>query len=98
MLPYDNPDKDSMLFAAKDGRDVDGVPLIRSRFTTILDLPPSCIDFSPTHPQCWVVGTYFLEPDPETSHTQVQDVENSTRPVQNRRGSLILLNTEGNAL
>ena len=82
-------------FTSMSGRDANGVPIHRSDLITVLDLPPSCIDFSPAYPYCFVVGTYFLEPDPDISNTtQVQEIETESRPVQNRRGSLILLHIQ----
>ena len=91
--------KEGIKLLAIKGRDAHGVPVLRSFLTTTLGLPPSCIDFSPALPYCFVVGTYFLEPDSDTSHTtQVQEVENESRPVQNRRGSLILIHIQTNLL
>ncbi|EGP86949.1 uncharacterized protein MYCGRDRAFT_43113 [Zymoseptoria tritici IPO323] len=38
---------------------------IKSITSRILDLPPSCIAFVPTHPRLFVVGTYYLHPREE---------------------------------
>lgn len=35
-------------------------PVARSLFTTILDLPPCCLEFCPLYPDALVVGTYNL--------------------------------------
>lgn len=69
----------------------DGVPKISSKFSTVLDLPPSCIESSPFHPECFIVGTYYLEPESASDTTSLQQKDPQLeRPVQNRRGSLTL--------
>ena len=75
-----------------DGRDTeDNVPTISSGHTIILDLPPSCIEFSPLHPECFIVGTYYLEPESDSQTTSLQQEDDQIEsPVQNRRGSLML--------
>lgn len=81
-----------------DGRDTtDNVYSIPSNHSLILDLPPSCIEFSPLHPDSFVVGTYFLEPVSEaasqtTSTQEGKGDDEIKRPVQDRRGSLMLFN------
>ena len=80
-------------------RTVDNVPRIPSEHSIILDLPPSCVQFSPSHPQCFVVGTYYLDPEPDARiPTSVQDKDNQvSKPTQDRSGSLMLfkLNNKG---
>ena len=79
--------------------DADAVPVLRSHLATVLELPPSCIGFSPADPQFFVVGTYLLVSESDTSPTtQVQDVDNSGRRVQVRSGSLILFYLKGDLL
>ena len=56
------------------------VPKIESTMSKILDAPPSCIEFSQTLPDVFVVGTYSL------SETKL-----SEKGSQSRTGSLILL-------
>ena len=64
-----------------DGRTTtDDVKEISSELSIILDLPPSCIDFSPAHPDFFVVGTYYLESESGASQTT----------SQSRTGSLTL--------
>lgn len=72
-----------------DGRNTaDDIPSFPSNHSIILDLPPSCIEFSPLHSDCFMVGTYYLEPESGASIRQEDD--QIRRPAQNRRGSLIL--------
>ncbi len=73
------------------------VPTINSNQSIILDLPPSCIDFSPLHPDCFVVGTYYLEPESGVSHTLRQD-DHTGRPAQDRNGSLMLFSLKDGIL
>lgn len=71
---------------------------IASGGSLVLDLPPSCIEFSPTAPDLLVVGTYYL--DTTTTATRTQD-DFDDRPLdapdteallsQQRSGSLVLL-------
>ena len=76
-----------------DGRDTaDDAPSIPSLVSIKLDLPPSCIEFSPLHSDVFIVGTYCLELDSGVSHTtsiQQQDDQIGS-PAQDRRGSLML--------
>ena len=85
-----------------DGRDTaDDVPSIVSDHTIILDLPPSCIEFSPLHANCFMLGTYCLEPDAETaSHTTSlqQNDGQIRRQTQDRRGSLTLFSLNDDIL
>ncbi|KAI1207445.1 uncharacterized protein F4807DRAFT_434637 [Annulohypoxylon truncatum] len=58
-----------------------------------LDLPPSCIEFCPSHPEYFVVGTYNLQrgsEDPGTVAEGDEEQEQATKSVQTRDGSLIL--------
>ena len=84
-----------------DGRDrTDEIPSISSIHSIKLDLPPSCIEFSPFHPESFVVGTYYLEPESEASHmTSIQSKDAEIgRPAQDRSGSLMLFNLNGQKL
>ncbi|KAI5919722.1 hypothetical protein F4810DRAFT_686098 [Camillea tinctor] len=65
-----------------------------------LDLPPSCIEFCPAHPNYFVVGTYNLqkeeavassleEEEEEEEEEDDDDVTTTSKP-QNRNGSLVL--------
>ena len=75
-----------------DGRDTeDGVRSCVSYHSIILDLSPSCIEFSPFHPNYFIVGTYYLEPTSASDTTSLQQKDDQIeRPVQDRSGSLIL--------
>lgn len=84
-----------------DGRDrTDDIPSIPSNHSIKLDLPPSCIEFSPLHPESFVVGTYYLEPESGASHiTSIQQKDDEIgRPAQDRRGSLMLFNLKDQKL
>ena len=65
----------------------DGVPAVQSITSVVVDLPPSCMDFSPVNSEYFIVGTYSL---------------NSNEPKgsepQERSGSLILYRREGEKL
>ncbi|KAI0969129.1 WD40-repeat-containing domain protein [Xylaria arbuscula] len=61
----------------------------------ILDLPPSCIEFCPAHPDYFVVGTYNLEKDEPTTADEVGTSDNEdghevVRKPQSRNGSLVV--------
>lgn len=73
---------------------------IASLQSLVLDLPPSCAEFCPAHPQYLVVGTYNLqkddtEPAPAQEEDENDDDAAAPKP-QNRNGSLIVLKVEGN--
>jgi hypothetical protein len=75
---------------------------ISSVYSTVLELPPSCIEFWPANPNCFVVGTYHLEKISEqTDDGRLQTAESDTdvndttggdgkAMQQNRDGSIIL--------
>ena len=90
MLPFDAEYKPPITVMD----DIDTELLVASppsRESIILDLPPSCIDFSYYHPRSFVVGTYYLEPQPSSHTTPSQQNDDQVeRPVQDRRGSLTL--------
>ena len=71
---------------ATEGEHTEPIQTIHSLLTTILDLPPSCIEFCPYKPAYFVVGTYSLEKD---------DQEPSETSIQIRKGSLLLFSLEG---
>ncbi|KAI9876086.1 MAG: hypothetical protein M1830_007390 [Pleopsidium flavum] len=59
---------------------------LMSLTSTILELPPSCLEFCWAFPDFFVVGTYYLE-----SH---HGHDQSDSPSQERRGSLLLLRSQ----
>ena len=65
---------------------------IKSTVTKILDLPPSCIEFSLQQPDLFVVGTYNLENRSEAASSSVAGIEEQPdAPLpQKRSGSLLL--------
>ncbi|KAL3426128.1 hypothetical protein PVAG01_02919 [Phlyctema vagabunda] len=65
--------------------------------STILDLPPSCIEFSPVAPEYFIVGTYNLQKEENMVPGEEEGNEDSDDPAvqvgkkqQSRDGSLIL--------
>lgn len=69
---------------------------ISSTQSMVLDLPPSCIEFCPSCPSYFVVGTYYLEKtehDVKEAVAQDDDEEQAhAKPgqPQNRNGSIIV--------
>ena len=57
---------------------------IRSYLETVIDQPPSCLEFCPLNPSCFVVGTYKLKAD------QTSDATTQKEAVQARSGSVEL--------
>lgn len=72
---------------------------IASLQSLILDLPPSCAEFCPAHPEYLVVGTYNLQKDEGETASETQDEETEDSPAapkpQNRNGSLVVLKVHG---
>lgn len=62
---------------------------LRSLISTILELPPSCLEFYSAFPNFFVVGTYYLEQNTN---------DQSGSLSQERRGSLLLFHLEGQNL
>lgn len=57
--------------------------------STSLEIPPSAVAFCPSHPNYYVVGTYFLHPMAPGEPTDAP---------QKRTGTLILYRLEGTKL
>ncbi|KAI1478566.1 hypothetical protein F4774DRAFT_385356 [Daldinia eschscholtzii] len=58
-----------------------------------LDLPPSCVEFCPSHPDYFVVGTYNLQKEDKTEAditTETDDEIQQVKKTQTRNGSLVL--------
>ncbi|KAH6982812.1 hypothetical protein BKA56DRAFT_614829 [Ilyonectria sp. MPI-CAGE-AT-0026] len=75
--------------------------VVSSKVSLTLDLPPSCIQFCPAHPELFVVGTYNLERDQTAGQTNAGDGEegdDSAKTPQNRNGSLLVYRIEGTEL
>jgi diphthamide biosynthesis protein 7 len=75
----------------------------KSLISTTLDLPPSCIEFSPIHPELFVVGTYNLEKQETDNDDEWEDVDGpaqtaTAKKPQERNGSLILFKLENDEL
>lgn len=49
------------------------VNCIRSLGSEVLDLPPSCLEFSTKWPNYFVVGTYNLQKDEEAQEAKIDD-------------------------
>lgn len=71
-----------------------GGEIISSEQSMVLDLPPSCIEFCPSHPSYFVVGTYYLEQTADVTNSDLdeghQRVEDKTAKPQSRNGSLVV--------
>jgi diphthamide biosynthesis protein 7 len=76
-------------------------PNISSAFSTVLDQPPSCLEFSPVATALFVVGTYCLEEQRERGAAVGEDapgdlvergdkVDDGLPVPQSRSGSLVL--------
>ena len=73
--------------------------------STVLDLPPSCIEFCVADPEYFIIGTYHLEKD-ETVPQRQEDGKNEAeknggsgeKMPQKRNGSLILFKFKDNEL
>jgi len=80
---------------------------IPSVYSTVLELPPSCIEFWPMNPDYFVVGTYHLEKiaaksddariQLSNSDTNVNDTTEGDNEAtqQNRDGSIMLFRLNG---
>lgn len=60
----------------------------------ILDLPPSCIEFCPSHPAYFVVGTYNLIKDDDPTTEAGRTDPTAPQKPQNRDGSLMVFRLE----
>lgn len=60
-----------------------------------LDLPPSCIEFCPAHPDYLVVGTYNLQK--EESAVAEEPTQETVKKPQSRNGSLVVFRLAENA-
>jgi diphthamide biosynthesis protein 7 len=67
-----------------------------------LDLPPSCIEFSPLNPEYFVVGTYHLakqEPEPvQNEEHEIDTTADEGQPVQQRTGRIIICHLSNDKL
>lgn len=66
---------------------------ISSKASLVLQLPPSCMQFCPQHPQLFVIGTYNLDKQEGGRATEELATQSSSR-----NGSLIVYNTDGSSL
>ncbi|KAH0542097.1 hypothetical protein FGG08_003477 [Glutinoglossum americanum] len=74
---------------------------IKSAFSTVLDQPPSCIEFSPVATEFFVVGTYCLEEQPERdggAGDECSRTDEETHAPQSRSGCLALFNIADDGL
>lgn len=81
--------------------------VINSLKSVTLELPPSCIEFCPAHPDYFVVGTYNLQKEDsvgqdrrDTAAEEENDNDDDDAPLQqskqpqSRNGSLLLFSLE----
>ena len=78
---------------------------VSSRTSLALDLPPSCVEFCPSSPNHFVVGTYNLERNADAAeHSTPADDDDvdvqvsGVKKAQSRNGSLILFEIKNNDL
>lgn len=72
---------------------------IASTQSLTLELPPSCAQFCPAHPEYLVVGTYSLQIEDEAAtNLMVQDGYVATPKPQSRSGSLVVFKLTGDEL
>lgn len=79
-----------MAFEADSNNEDDTVPTIESIVNITLDLPPSCIEFSPLNPLIFLVGTYLLKPGAGKGQSGDPDTAQTSTAQSLRSGSLIL--------
>lgn len=72
---------------------------VSSTQSVMLDLPPSCIEFCPAHPDFFVVGTYNLEKSEDSGQIADEVDEdgegqapgtNAAKQPQSRNGSIVV--------
>jgi diphthamide biosynthesis protein 7 len=72
---------------------------VASLHSLILDLPPSCAEFCPAHPEYLVVGTYNLQKDDSETAPETKEEDEEASPAvpkaQSRNGSLVVLKVQG---
>ncbi|KAF4976625.1 hypothetical protein FZEAL_6739 [Fusarium zealandicum] len=81
---------------------MDAANLVSSKVSLTLDLPPSCIQFCPAHPEFFVVGTYNLQKDDEEQRQDEGEDEDgsaaASKTPQSRNGSLLVFKVDGTEL
>ncbi|KAI9147868.1 Armadillo-type fold domain containing [Paramyrothecium foliicola] len=80
---------------------MDQAPVISSKVSLTIDLPPSCIQFCASHPEYFVVGTYNLEKNEiPTSRGDGEDEEvlEQTKQTQSRNGSILVFRAKDDTL
>ncbi|GAB7340923.1 hypothetical protein MBLNU457_7274t1 [Dothideomycetes sp. NU457] len=69
---------------------------ISSVYSSQVPIPPSCVAFSPTTPDLFVIGTYYLQKNENI--TKSEDEADEEPKPQSRNGSLILCKIDGDAI
>lgn len=64
--------------------------------TLVLDLPPSCVEFCPAHPDYFIIGTYNLEAAENAADKEAEVPASGN--VQARTGSLVLFRLQDGSL
>ena len=77
---------------------MDGLDLIPSTRSLILDLPPSCAQFCPAHPKYLVVGTYNLQEENPGQEPRAADEHLAAPKHQSRNGTLVVFKLDGDEL
>lgn len=69
---------------------------IRSLQTTVLDTPPSCVEYLPSDQAFLVIGTYHLHAGADRTEDSCANAGQAINHLQSRSGSLVLLKSRGN--
>jgi diphthine methyl ester acylhydrolase len=73
---------------------------LNSSCSTVLDLPPCCVEFHTVHSFYAFVGTYFLERDDspqDQEHGSVEATTEQPQSAQKRSGSIVVLDVSNSA-
>ena len=102
-VPYSDEFQNSEVIMSASSvatRDIQSAPVVSSIIHTILESPPSCIEFSLLAPDLFVVGTYSLDTDISKDENALSPVkgEEVDCSVQLRSGSIIFFRLEGDKL
>ncbi|KAF5022758.1 hypothetical protein F66182_5173 [Fusarium sp. NRRL 66182] len=81
---------------------MDESEIISSKVSLTLELPPSCVQFCPAHPELFVVGTYNLQGDEQEGKDEGDEYDDgaaaTSKTPQSRNGSLLVFKVDGNQL
>ena len=87
---HDHWSLSKMMFESDPCGEDQNVAIINSVETIILDLPPSCIEFSSLHTHTFIIGTYFLNQEAGEAESADSGAVQRSQVEARRSGSLIL--------